>query len=72
MAQIVSHCSITYSKQLLKKELKALVIDKLAELEIIVLLAQSESTVLVESGIINKRAGGQKSEGHHLTFEVRG
>lgn len=47
---------------MLKKELKALVVSKLVILEVIMLPAQLESAVLVESGVLREGAGSQKAE----------
>lgn len=47
---------------MLKKELKALVVSKLVVLEVIMLSAQLESAVLVESGVLREGAGSQKAE----------
>lgn len=66
LAQIADHISITYSKQLLKKELKALVVSKLVELRIIVLSVQSDPAVL-EDGTLTEGAGSRK-----LEFDPRG
>lgn len=62
MAQIASHLGITYPKQLLKRELKALIVGKLVKLEITVLPAQLESAVLVEEGTSCEGVGSQKNE----------
>lgn len=62
LAKIADHFSITYTKQLLKRELKALVVGKLVELKVIVLPAQSEPAVL-EDGALSEVAGSRKLEG---------
>lgn len=61
LVQLADHCSLTYSKQLREKELKALVIGKLVELEVIVLPAQSEPAVFVDGTL--SEAGSKKLEG---------
>lgn len=54
---------ITYTKQLLKKELKALIIGKLMELKVIVVPAQSEPAVL-EDGTLSEVAGELEGDLH--------
>lgn len=59
---IANHFSITLSKQLLKRELKALIVGELAEQDILVLPAQSGPAVLTPS----EGAAGQPGVGDFL------
>lgn len=56
LAKIAHHFSITYPKPILKRELKALIVDKLVELKLIVLPVQSESAVL-DDGTLSEGLG---------------
>lgn len=72
LAKIADHFNISYSKQLLKRELKALIIDRLVEMEVIVLPEISESAVL-EDGTLSEEVCDQKlgGEPHGAPTPVR-
>lgn len=57
LAQIATHFGLVYSKPILKKELKALVVGMLVELKLIKVTVPMESAV-TEGGSLNEVAGG--------------
>ena len=61
MAQIADYFGVFYYRQILKRNLKAIVVSKLVELALIVLPAQADSAV-PEDGTLAKEVGRQKVE----------
>ncbi|XP_030216443.1 uncharacterized protein LOC115546817 [Gadus morhua] len=61
LAQIADYFGLFYSRQTLKRDLKAIVVSKLAELALVVLPAQADSAV-PEDGTVVKEVGRQKVE----------
>ena len=61
LAQIADYFGLFYSRQTLKRDLKAIVVSKLAELALVVLPAQADSAV-PEDGTLAKEVGRQKVE----------
>ena len=62
LAQIADYFGVSYSRQMLKRELKAIVVSKLVELALIVLPAQADSAV-PEDGTLTEEVGRRKVEG---------
>ena len=62
LAQIANHFSLIYPKQVLKRDLKALVVGKLVELGLIKVPVQTGSAV-VEDGTLGEAAGSRPLEG---------
>ena len=62
LVQIANHFSLTYPKQILKKELKALVVGKLVELGFIEVSVPTESAV-PEDGTLGEAAGSRPLKG---------
>ena len=63
LAKMASHLSISHPKQILKRELKALVVGKLVELKLLVLPEQLEPAVL-EDDIRPDKPGSVESQVH--------
>lgn len=62
MAQIASHFGLTVPREVLKRELKALVLHKLAEMKIVQMPVQTEPAV-VEDVTLDGEAGCLPLEG---------
>lgn len=60
LAQIANHFGISHPKQLLKKELKALVVGKVMEMEIVLLVQESAVLVGSVSGSLREGEASQK------------